>query len=286
MSKRTLIIPDVHNRWELVEKLIKRVSPDETVLLGDYFDDFGDDATTIADVADWLHWSVNQPNRIHLSGNHDTHYRFRDYEQCRCAGYSQPKSIVINDFVTATDWNKLVLYYVLDNKWLLTHAGVHPAWVNPGLFTKTKIVTSDIQKIEKKLKKDSEEFLISCGRKKLHWFDIPGRARCRNSPYYGGLLWCDWEDEFWPTRGLHQIVGHTPSRGNPTWKFLKEGDPRTQTGDRNTIPELSKDTSYNVCLDSQPGSRFYAIYDDKAAGGGLTILENFDVIVHETRRID
>ena len=48
-----LILPDVHNRWEKVEKIIKSVKSDKVIFLGDYFDDFGDNPQIIADVADW-----------------------------------------------------------------------------------------------------------------------------------------------------------------------------------------------------------------------------------------
>ena len=89
-----LIIPDVHNRWELTEKLIKRVKADKVILLGDYFDDFYDNAQIVADVADWFHFSINQPNRIHLCGNHDLHYWFKDNEHVRCAGANRRSSLV------------------------------------------------------------------------------------------------------------------------------------------------------------------------------------------------
>ena len=44
---RTLIISDVHHHWDKAEKIIKYESPDSTVFLGDYFDDWGAKAHTI-----------------------------------------------------------------------------------------------------------------------------------------------------------------------------------------------------------------------------------------------
>src|SRR4051812_1832567 len=105
---KTLILPDVHNRHELVEKIIKSVKPDQTIFLGDYFDDFGDDPHIIAETAHWFTYSVNQKNRIHICGNHDIHYWFADNPHVRCSGYDQFKSIAVNDIVQLKDWEKLV----------------------------------------------------------------------------------------------------------------------------------------------------------------------------------
>lgn len=273
MSKmRTLIIPDTHNRWELFEKIVKHESPDLTISLGDVFDDFNDDPHIIADVADWFHHSINKKDRIHICGNHDLHYWFKENPSVRCSGYSQPKSIVINNFVTSDDWKKLVFYYNLDGKWLLSHAGVHPCWIDGDKFHKCEKINTDIIKLSKKLKRETEQFLIKTSRGEFHWFGVPGFSRCDNSPYYGGVLWCDWDKEFWPTRGVHQITGHTPLH-QLKWIFLTDGDPVTHTSGLGVVPKLRKDTSYNICIDSHPGSQYYAIYE----GGLLTIHKTLSI---------
>lgn len=267
---RILILPDVHNRWEKAERVIKLVAPDQVIFLGDYFDDFGDDPHTIAETADWFHHSVNQPNRIHLCGNHDTHYWFADNPRCRCSGYDQYKSIAINDLVQQRDWQKLKFFHVIDDKWLLSHAGVHPAWLNPSKFKACDFPEYSLNYLKKRLKQDSEACLIALGRFQHHWFTTSGFAR-GPSPYYGGITWCDWNKEFHPIKGINQIVGHTP---NYELYVIarKEGDTKSST-----LPlrvgvqdfELSPTSSINICLDSQPGSRFYGIYEN----GKLTVEE-------------
>src|SRR6266705_1062443 len=130
-----LIIPDIHTRCGIAEKIVKhhQNDVDKVVFLGDYFDDFGDDPRLASETADWFRHSVNQPNRIHICGNHDVHYWFKDCNEIRCSGYEQFKSIAINDIVTKKDWEKLIFHYVIDDKWLLSHAGVHPTWIfGPG----------------------------------------------------------------------------------------------------------------------------------------------------------
>lgn len=280
---KILILPDVHNRWELAEKIIAHVKPDQTIFLGDYFDDFGDDPHSIAETADWFHHSVNQPNRIHLCGNHDIHYWFKDNRGVRCSGYDQFKSIAINDIVTKKDWEKLVFYHVLDGKFLLSHAGVHPTWMDQGKRNMTEISEYSLTQVVDKLKRDSLDCKRKLAKGDCHWFVISGFAR-GSSPYYGGLLWCDWTQEFHCIRGLHQIVGHTPTY-TPTWNIVGDGE------DSPTVHPLvvgaqdwniTDKSSFNLCLDSVPGSRYYGIYED----GKLTVFENPFYVDHRTRRID
>jgi hypothetical protein len=259
-----LILPDVHNRWEKAEKIIKSVKPDKTIFLGDYFDDFGDDPGIIADVADWFRHSVNQKDRIHLVGNHDTHYWFAGNRALRCSGYEQFKAVAINDFVKKEDWEKLEWFYVLDNRWLLSHAGVHPSWLDPQKFKANIISEYSLDTVVKKLKGDVADAERAFYADKMHWFAMPGFSRSRNSPYYGGLTWCDWTQEFHPIRGVHQLVGHTPSY-NVTWNVVERGAAHRQILSLEEVesPMLTDDSSYNLCLDSQPGSKYYAIYDNQ-----------------------
>src|SRR5512137_860474 len=123
-GKITLIIPDLHHRWHQAERIISTVGADEVLFLGDYFDDFGDNPEMVKDTAEWLESSVNKPNRIHLFGNHDQHYAF-DYRTFRCSGYEQWKHFIIKDNVNPVIWKKLHWFYFLDNRWLLTHGGLH-----------------------------------------------------------------------------------------------------------------------------------------------------------------
>ena len=267
---RHLILPDVHNRWELVERIIKAIKPDKTILLGDYFDDFGDDPGIIADVADWFHHSVNQKDRIHICGNHDLHYWFAGNRALRCSGYEQFKAVAINDFVTKEDWEKLVFFYNLDDKWLLSHGGLHPSWINPSKFKCSEVMEYDIHKATKRLWNESRDALRAFYADKMHWFAMPGFARSYNCPYYGGLAWCDWNKEFHSVRGLHQIVGHTPNY-KLTWNVIEKGEEHQKSLPLGSVsnPQLTGDNSFNLCLESQPGSKYYAIYDN----GNLSVEE-------------
>jgi hypothetical protein len=269
---KTLIVPDIHLRHEIAERIIASEKPDKIIFLGDYWDDFGDDLQMVQETSEWFSWSVNQSNRIHICGNHCLHYWFKDNPTVRCSGYTQWKSTAINDIVKKQDFEKLVFYYNLDDKWLLSHAGVHPHWLTD---KRTEPFKTNIKKVSKILDGQSEAFLTATGRGKWHWFDVPGYSRCNGSPYYGGILWLDWNKEFWPIKGLNQLVGHTPNY-KLSWKFLTEGDAVTHDAPLGVVPKFSDQASYNLCLDSQPGSQYYAIYED----GEKSLLT-----IHETKDI-
>ncbi len=280
-----LIIPDVHNRISLVEKIIKAVKPDLTIFLGDYFDDFYDNPDIIIDVAKWFKKSVQKKDRIHLCGNHDVHYWFKDNIRTRCSGYDHFKSIAINDIVTNQEWEKLKFFYVLDGKWLLSHAGVHPVWINPDSFKSNSISSAKLSDVVEKLDYDSTQAMKNLYANGEHWFTYAGFSRSSRSRSYGGLLWCDWNQEFFPIKGIHQIVGHTPQRsikwvvvaqGADQYGVLPMGDVSINTtlGDKFLFtPTLTETTSYNLCLDTHPGSQNYAIYEN----GALTIHKSCDL---------
>jgi len=180
-----------------------------------------------------------------------------------CSGYEDYKSVAINNRVTKEDWEKLVFYYDLDNKWLLTHAGYHPSWIDRSKFNANEILQYSHEAACRKLKIESVEAKKAFYANKMHWFNMPGYSRSRNSPYYGGITWCDWDKEFNVVKGLNQIVGHTPIRGELYWLFVREDHihPESAPWDK-VCPELSNKTSYNICLDSEPGSKYYAVYED------------------------
>ena len=260
---KVLILPDLHNRQEKAEKIIATVKPDQTIFLGDYFDDFGDNPETITDTADWFHNSVNQKDRVHICGNHDMHYWFKDSKFLRCSGYEQFKCIAINDFVTKDDWEKLVFFYNLDDQWLLTHAGFHPMWINPMAYKSDEPISSSIGALCRRLKAESVEAIKLFYKDKVHWFGMPGFSRSYNSPYCGGITWCDYNQEFKPIIGVHQIFGHTPNK-KLHWETIEGGTRKPLPLEGVVNPTLTDENSYNICLDSaHPGSRYYAIYENK-----------------------
>ena len=134
-NQKILIIPDIHNHFNQAETIIKKEKDSDLIIfLGDYFDDFNDTEHDIHEAAKWLHYSINQKNRIHLWGNHDS-YGYNN-KLLICSGFQSWKYYVIKSYVTKEDWQKAHYFIILPGNWLLTHAGLHPSWL-PNLEVKT-----------------------------------------------------------------------------------------------------------------------------------------------------
>lgn len=253
MNKTTLIIPDLHLRWDKANKIISSVGADEIIFLGDYFDSFSEDVESITDMCDWLNHSVNQPNRIHLWGNHDMHYAYPN-KYFQCSGYTQWKYFLINDHVKWDTWNKLKYYHNLDNTWLLTHAGLHSHYIPDNI----KGLIEDKPKLFNEISTFLDNEIIK-GMRNESWIFHAGASRSGNQ-LHGGITWCDVR-EFYPTKGLNQIFGHT-SGEYPRWKNII-GNQTEMRGDKEFSPDPIKlnnpNNTYNVCIDTF--ASYYAIWD-------------------------
>ena len=52
---KTLVVPDIHNKINVVQKILdKESSVDEVIFLGDWFDDFDDSVNDVVEVAKFL----------------------------------------------------------------------------------------------------------------------------------------------------------------------------------------------------------------------------------------
>lgn len=255
---RTLIIADVHNKCHVAEHIIKCESPDFIVFLGDYWDSYEECFDDVRNTSEWFSWSINQKNRTHCSGNHDIPYWFPENSYLDCPGFSRYKLLLVEEKVKKRDFEKLVFYYNLDDKWLLSHAGIHPYWTDSP-YSIEKPMVWDMSSACKFLEKESEKFLIRAGRNQGHWFVAWSRARS-NTLYPGGLLWNDFNGDFHTILGLNQIVGHTYFN-IPQWIFRDSNDIKQnqKTHKVKFSYKYGSNISYNLCLDT--GLKYYAIWD-------------------------
>ena len=229
ISVRTLILPDIHLQWEKAEKIIKHESCDNVVFLGDYFDEYDDNVNENYLAAKWLLSSLNQPNRIHLFGNHDFSYVF-PHRSYKCSGYTLGKDYAINDVLKEKDWRKLKTHTWVDN-FLLSHAGVHPFFYQK--YGNEKLFKTWIDEICKEALDDA--FL----NKPEHLFFRAGKSR-GGIEMYGGIIWCD-RSEFEAVENVNQIFGHTPGE-TPIWLTHKSKNSR------------------NLALDNYGHCNYYAVH--------------------------
>lgn len=261
MGKITLIIPDIHLRWALAERIIEYVKADENIFLGDYFDDFGDTAEMVRETCLWLEKSVNTENRIHLFGNHDLQYLI-DNTTFRCSGYESYKHQIINDLISNKTRDKIKYYHILDDKWLMTHGGLHKSHI-----------PDDILKIHgyrslflSKIKDFLDEEIIN-GHRNKGWIFRAGRSR-GGVQNIGGITWCDHNREMFPVLGLNQIYGHTEQiYGEPSWIIQDSliSNPYIRLNSNfklktNNLDDTSK--SQNLCLDVYK-VQYWAIWNGK-----------------------
>ena len=183
---RTLIIPDIHNKFELAELIIEEENPDNVVFLGDYFDSFDDCLEIAHKTATWLKESLEKPNRIHLLGNHDLSYKDTRFA---CSGFTEEKLMALKQ--VKIDLSKLY-HYCWVGQWLCTHAGLSNEFYEQ--FAMKSSVNEFLQKFSQDEK--LQEKLYDCS---------PYRG---GTDKFSGIVWCDYS-EFVDIPNTKQIFGHT-----------------------------------------------------------------------------
>lgn len=231
MSKKSIIISDIHNRVDWIEDALSSpiLQPyNNVIFLGDYFDDFNDTPQDVANAAKWLKLSLQKPNRIHLTGTHDLWYRFPYNRFIAASGNTEAKMYAIRSILNQEEWNKLYLYHYEQN-FLLTHAGTHINLISEYVFKHKNlfdkyIVNKELQLsgqeiVDKIVKPATIEAIDRIKDGYSHpWLDA-GVVRGEIQPV-GGITWLDWRYEFKPIPGLNQIVGHTELK-EPEEKYIK-----------------------------------------------------------------
>lgn len=191
-----LIIPDVHNRTPKLKKLLAKHARnfDQIIQLGDWLDNFGDNAEVVSSVAVDMNFIVNTYPMTLLWGNHDLPYRFPS-KYTWCPGWSLDKMKAVVGTLDKSIWKMFRVYVELDG-YVLSHAGFHP---------ETKALIHNCGGFEEALTAGLKDSIISIG--------LPRGGNDK----LGGPLWLDWDHEFVDIDDLPQIVGHTPHK-QPQWK--------------------------------------------------------------------
>lgn len=209
-GERAVVIPDVHNKWRRAEAIVAAESPDRVVFLGDYFDDFGDTPEAAGATAGWLAESLADASRVHLVGNHDLNYMSR-LPGLHCVGRNHLKAEAVAR--RGVEWSRLEPFCWLGaaggeedmgagSAWLCTHAGLSAAFlesIRPGAGA------ADVADVLGAARADLDR-IDDAGHR--HPFLQAGRAR-GGWDVSGGIVWCDYNEEYSDVPGLRQIFGHT-----------------------------------------------------------------------------
>jgi hypothetical protein len=205
-NKRILVASDPHQEVNKLKKIIAKESPDEIVVLGDWWDSFHyntkhDVEATCKFLKDWLF----KANFHTLYGNHDLHYLY-DNTATICSGYYSSKHVLIDKYFgnakpAVVDKFK---WYIWIDGWLCTHAGISKHHMYP----MTELTKQGISAWLDAQTAIAETSLIA---DTAHWVYGAGEAR-GGRLRIGGIVWQDFDCEFQPIEEINQLVGHTPHR--------------------------------------------------------------------------
>ena len=191
---RTLIVPDIHNHIENADHWLSSQTCEQVVFLGDYFDNFGDNAGDARKTAFWLRNRMDSTDDVFLLGNHDVPYMFPGMDELYCPGFTRAKAKAIHEILKAEHWHRFKLAHE-EQGWLLSHAGFHPVWMEEP--TVEKILRRCGEAMRRVARGDVDP-ILGMGLDRGGWLQN-----------FGGPLWMDW-DTLVPIPGINQIVGHTP----------------------------------------------------------------------------
>ncbi len=195
-----LIIPDIHHKADVVERIRQRHPGVPAIFLGDYFDDFHDTPWDMETTCRWLKKAMEDERDTFLLGNHC--FAYLAYELGArwgiCSGWEPGKQQVFHQHFPGDALLKSTGWMMNCQGWLISHAGVSRKLHQS--FAKRKTVEEILNWVQ-----NAENALTAGVRHAafLAGMDRGGPARV------GGILWCDW-NTFEPIQGIRQIVGHTP----------------------------------------------------------------------------
>lgn len=239
---RNLIIPDVHTKWQVADKIIEKERPDQIYFEGDYWDTFYDTVQVNIEVCRWIKDLATDPRVTFLLGNHDLHY-ISPNRAHRCSGFTWEKYKAISTLFPPEDSQRIFKLFVVVDGYLLTHAGITSQLF--GRFPKDHPIDLVFNEAwEALFTEDQNHYLLMAGRDR----GGPGIT--------GGALWCDW-GSFTPIRNIPQIVGHTSGR-EPRWTHWRED--RCRQGEVTDELGFEPGDQISLCLDTN--LRHYAVIED------------------------
>ena len=260
-----MIIPDVHNRTEIVDKILNTVPHNRRVFLGDFFDSWGDSPFDARRTALWLKPILSRPDTHVIFGNHDLAYAFPGWGYTWCPGFKHEKCRLINEVISRDLWEKFNFVW-FEQGWVLSHAGFHKEALP--CYPDLEIVDQHY------LARAADEAFDNMLRFRRHPILEQGESMGQ-APDRSGCLWLRW-DEFEPISGINQIVGHTLSgETDGEGRYINKVRERHLSDDggvyNDTHPDVNKITpiSSNFCLDTR--SVWYGIIEN-----GIFSYHNID----------
>lgn len=225
MSKRILVVPDIHGEtfWrEPVQKYINKI--DRIIFLGDYLDPYPEEGKEYSpqelfdNLMDIIAIKRDYMDKVVLlKGNHDQHYASEMFRALACGSRCDTINWSIYNAVFVRNHELFKLAHLEEINgipYLFSHAGLTLNWINKvnssiWKLADNKISVADpdiIERINELDDNDEGQELLS----------IIGRYRNVIGPRSGSILWADIEEHAIPDApkayGLNkvfQVVGHS-----------------------------------------------------------------------------
>ena len=221
MSK-TIVISDLHYRHRQMERVLAwEKDYDKAIFLGDYFDQWGDDAAQAKEAAEWLKEAMQDPRHVFLIGNHDWQYIWPENPWPRC-GYDTRKAMAIWSVLDKNDFKKLLPCHV-DQGILFSHAGfdayLPQQLASAGFQAPINLTVEGICEFINQL---WPEVCQRYERGSLH--PLMDSGQCRGGTQkVGGIIWRDF-GYITPIPGIGQIVGHSIMDNGPLFRIINKND--------------------------------------------------------------
>ena len=225
MSKRILVIPDVHGETFWKEPVLKYLDQvDRVIFLGDYLDPYSDEGKdytpqgifdNLMDIIDLKREHMDKV--VLLKGNHDQHYASEMFRALACGSRCDTINWSLYNAVFVRNQDLFKLAHLEDVggiPYLFSHAGLTLNWINK--------VNSDLWKLADNKISIADPVIVD----RVNALDeseqgqellcIVGRSRNLIGPKSGSVLWADIEEHAIPDApkayGLNkvfQVVGHS-----------------------------------------------------------------------------
>ena len=217
-----LIIGDVHGDLLIIDLAVEHYPDHHLLFLGDLVDSFDKPVSTQIECVYKVLDLINKGKADCILGNHELSYF---HYHLRASGWTVAMNAHLQPIRREIEKNFLPYVYFSQHNVLVSHAGLtKPLWE---AFSGVKAPL------------DCE--VLKAWSKDIHspFYSI-GYARHGLSKF-GGLVWCDWQEEFRPIPGLTQVVGHTASKGgHRRFKETKDGELRIINGNNWNIDCLQR----------------------------------------------
>ena len=178
-----LAVGDLHGKIEIAEELLQD-RDQRIIFIGDFLDSFDrtiDDQQALLELV--LDAVQSRENVSALIGNHELSYLEPHY---RASGFNWVLASNLGEKNLGLMQKHLDLW-IEDEGFLFSHAGMSLRWI------------PEQERVE------PMEYLATATLPMIYQI---GYARGGNYPC-GGLLWCDYYEEFAPVPGVKQVFGHT-----------------------------------------------------------------------------